>query len=322
MNQILDHQGNQIPIMSSKEWEIKRGRVLEKMQEVMGPLPGKERVCDLDVRVEVEEDCGVYLRQLISYQSEPGARTPAYLLIPKSVNGWKIRIPAVLCLHPTDKIFGHKTVVGLSEKPNRSYAHELAERGFVTLAPSYPLLGEYHPDLNRLGYQSGTMKAIWDNIRGLDLLESLPFVKPNFGSIGHSLGGHNSVFTAAFEQRIQMVVSSCGLDSFLDYKDGDITGWTSDRYMPKLGLYSSTEIPFDFHDIIGALAPRPCFISAPLNDSNFKWQSVDTVAEAASRIYSLYGASGCLNVEHPNCYHDFPKEIREKAYRLLEIELF
>jgi hypothetical protein len=118
------------------------------------------------------------------------------------------------------------------------------------------------------------MKAIWDNIRGLDLLASLPFVKTNgFGAIGHSLGGHNSVYTAAFDERIVVIVSSCGLDSYLDYMEGNIKGWTSERYMPKLLEYPLHEIPFDFHEMIAALAPRWCFISAPLGDTNFKWRA-------------------------------------------------
>src|SRR5262249_45843988 len=156
-----------------------------------------------------------------------------------------------------------------------------------------------------------TMKAVWDNIRGLDLLESLPFVRKNgFGAIGHSLGGHNAVYTAAFDDRIKVVISSCGLDSYRDYMDGNIKGWTSERYMPKLLDYPLAEIPFDFHEIIGTLAPRHCLISAPCGDTNFKWRSVDGIVAAASQIYALYGAPGNLRVEHPNCAHLFPPEMR------------
>jgi hypothetical protein len=63
----------------------------------------------------------------------------------------------VLCTHPTDNIDGHKVVVGLSAKENRSYASELAERGFVTLAPAYPHLASYQPDWEGLGYVSGSI---------------------------------------------------------------------------------------------------------------------------------------------------------------------
>ena len=69
-------------------------------------------------------------------------------------------------------------------------------------------------------YESGTMKGIWNHIRAVDLLESLPEVDPDrIGVIGHSLGGHNALFVAAFDQRIRAVVSSCGFNAFEDYYD-------------------------------------------------------------------------------------------------------
>lgn len=321
MNQLVDRSGTDIPVHSVEDWEKKRADILERMQSVMGPLPGDEKKCDLDVVIDEEADCGSYVRRLISYASEPNGRTPAYLLIPKKALEDGVPCPAVLCPHPTHNVYGFKTVVGLSDRENRSYASELAERGFVTIAPSYPLLADYQPDLKGLGYESGTMKAIWDNMRALDVLDASPFVAPGtYGSVGHSLGGHNSVYTAVFDSRIGVVVSSCGLDSYVDYYDGDLTGWTQERYMPKMADYKDRlhDIPFDFHDMVAALAPRPCLIAAPYDDSNFKWQSVDAVAEAARRVYRLYGVEGLLMVEHPECEHDFPNEIREQAYVLFE----
>jgi len=316
-----DDDGQLRPVESIADWQKRRTMVLAGMQEVMGQLPGKEKCCPLDVKVVEEEDCGSYVRRLITYTSEPGGRVPAYLLIPKKTVAGKEKAPAVLCLHPTDNQIGHKTVVGLGSQPNCQYARELAERGYVALAPSYPLLANYQPDLDKLGYQSGTMKAIWDNICGIDLLESLPFVKPGgVGAIGHSLGGHNAVYTAVFDERIKVVVTSCGLDSYIDYMDGNIKGWTSNRYMPKLLDYRDrlAEIPFDFHEMIGALAPRYCFISAPLRDSNFKWDSVDRIVKAALQTYQLYGVPERLRVEHPDCDHDFPDVIRQMAYRVFD----
>ena len=191
----------------------------------------------------------------------------------------------------------------------------------MTLSPAYPTMGGYDPDLAKLGYQSGTMKAIWDNVRGLDLLDSLPFVKPGkYGAIGHSLGGHNAVYTAVFDDRIQVVISSCGLDSYVDYMGGKIQGWTQPRYMPRLAEYAThlTDVPVDFYEFISALAPRAVFLSAPLKDSNFKWQSVDRIAEASRGVYSLYSATENLQVEHPDCPHDFPESMRGRAYDLLK----
>jgi hypothetical protein len=209
----------------------------------------------------------------------------------------------------------------------RAYGRDLVERGYVVLAPAYPIMADYQPDIKALGYQSGTMKAIWDSIRGIDLLESLPYVrKGKLGAIGHSLGGHNAIYTAVFEPRIKVVVSSCGFDSYLDYDHGNPAswqpqrGWCQTRYMLKLADYHGrlAEIPFDFPELMGALAPRPVFVNAPLHDDNFDWQSVDRCLAAAAAIYRLYGVPENLQVLHPDCQHDFPPAVRDAAYQFLD----
>jgi dienelactone hydrolase len=279
------------------------------------------------MKVEEEVDGGKFVRQLISYSSEPRSRVSAYLLIPKELIKEKKKAPAVLCLHPTNDQIGHGSVVGLGKLPNRSYALELAERGYVTLAPSYPLLAKYQPDLKKLGWESGTLKAVWDNIRGLDLLEELPFVEgKEFATIGHSLGGHNSVYTAVFDDRLKVVVSSCGLDSFVDYYQGNPKnweperGWCQTRYMLKLSQFKNRleEIPFDFHELIGSLAPRKVLICAPKRDGNFRYQSVEKIIASAKPIFQLHGLEENLQVEYPDCEHDFPDASREQAYRLID----
>ena len=321
--------GEVLHVKTTGDWHKRQTEILKGMQKVMGALPDASKRCALDPQVSEEVDCGDYVRRLITYNSEPGSRVPAYLLVPKRALNGGTQAPAVLALHQTHAA-GQKVVVGLGDSPNDEYGVGLVKRGFVVLAPPYTMLANYWPDLKTLGYQSGTMKSIWDNMRGLDYLSTLPFVKTNgFGAMGHSLGGHNSVFTAVFDERIKVVVSSCGLDSFLDYYGGDPKvwmperGWCQLRYMPKLLDYAGRleEIPFDFHELVGALAPRVCFISAPLGDTNFKWRSVAGIASAAKPVYQLFGAPENLHVEHPDCGHLFPMEMREKACRLLEENL-
>jgi dienelactone hydrolase len=330
-NLLLYHTpaGEVLPVKNAADWQKRRAEILAGTQRIMGPLPGVEKRCPLDSRVTEEVDCGDYVRRSVSYASEPGSRVPAYLLVPKRVLAESIKAPAVLALHQTHSA-GQKVVVGLGNSTNDEYGVELVKRGFVVLAPPYAMLANYWPDLKALGYQSGTMKSIWDNIRGLDYLSTLPFVKTNgFGAIGHSLGGHNSVYTAVLDERIKVVVSSCGLDSFLDYYGGDPQvwkperGWCQLRYMPALTNYTGRlpEIPFDFHELIGALAPRVCFISAPLGDTNFKWRSVDEIAKAALPVFQLHRVPQHLQIAHPDCGHLFPPDMREKAYRLLEENL-
>ncbi len=316
------------PVKTIDDWLLRREEIMNGVKAIMGEMPGPEKRSPLDVQLVEQVDCGSYVRRLISYASEPGSRVPAYLLIPKELlDGDGRRAPAVLCLHGTDNEVGHGIIVGIGDRPNRQYAAELAERGYVVLAPSYPLLANYQPSLNELGWSSGTLKAIWDNMRGIDLLQSLPFVEStSLGAIGQSLGGHNSVFTGVWDERLKVIISSCGLDSFLDYYAGDERvwmperGWTQTRYMPRLADYRGRlhEIPFDFHELIAALAPRHVLIIAPLSDENFQSSSVDRVVEAARLVFELYGHAERLQVEHPDCGHDFPDAMREKAYQLLD----
>jgi hypothetical protein len=316
------------PVKTAADWEKRRAEIIAGMRAVMGPFPGNDRRGRLDLKVIEDVDAGAFRRQLITYQSDGDIPTPAYLCIPKDVLAGKRKAAAVLCLHPTDSTHGHKVVMGLGGRKGRAYGKELAERGYVTLSPSYPHLAAYYPNLGGQGFISGTMKAIWDNSRGLDLLTSLDLVdaRRGFGAIGHSLGGHNAIYTAVLDKRITVVASSCGFDSYQDYYGGAERvwyfgkGWCQIRYMPRLSDYRGKlkTIPYDFQELLGALAPRPLFVNSPLGDGNFRHQSVDRCAKAARPIYRLLGAEKRLVIRHPDCGHDFPPEMREEAYRTID----
>ncbi len=269
------------PVATRLDWGYRRRQILSNMSKVMGELPQSDRRVPLDVAIESRQQADGYMRIRLSFAVEPNDRVPAFLLIP---DGLQEPAPALLCLHPTHAL-GKDQICGLGGEASRFYAHELAQQGFVCLAPDYPSFGEYPFDFTAWDdrYDSGTMKAIWNNVRGLDLLESWPLVdKDRIGCIGHSLGGHNALFTAAFDQRIRAVVTSCGFTEFAYYYGGDLTGWTSARYMPKiLREYGAdpTRMPFDFAEVLATIAPRPLFINAPLADDNFAVAGVRTSVE-------------------------------------------
>jgi dienelactone hydrolase len=201
-------------------------------------------------------------------------------------------------------------------------ALELAQRGYVTLAPDYPSLGEHSHDFDADAFASGSMKAIYDNTRAIDLLQSLPEVDPDrIGCIGHSLGGHNSLFTAVFDDRIKAIVTCCGFTRFHRYMGGDLRGWSGPRYMPRIAtIYglSPDRMPFDFAEVVAALAPRAVFIVAPLRDDNFDVEGVRDVVTAAGPIYELLGHARRLRAVYPDAAHDFPAESRQQAYAFLD----
>ncbi|MFN4258137.1 MAG: alpha/beta hydrolase [Gemmataceae bacterium] len=314
-----DEQGKEHVIRTPAEWAKRRQHILASMQLVMGPVPDASRKVPLDVQVTEEVQTDKFSRQKLTFAVEKGDRLHAYLLIPKQRSG---KLPAVLCLHPTSRPLGKGVVVGMGEKLDRAYAVHLAERGYVTLAPDYVNSGDYQFDPYSNGYVSATMKGIWNHMRCVDLLQSLPEVDgERIGVIGHSLGGHNSMFLAVFDERVKCIVSNCGFCSFPRYYKGNLKGWSHDGYMPRIGAVyelKPEKMPFDFTEIVAALAPRPFLASAPVNDHNFDVQGVKDCIAAAQPVYQLLGAGDQLAANYPDCDHNFPPDVRQVAYEWLD----
>lgn len=315
----LDSAGARQPVSNRKTWELRRTSILDRMQQVMGPLSYQPMSPRYEVLEEAKES--TYLRRKIRYLAEGEDWVPAWLLLPGNAK----KAPAVLCLHQTTRI-GKDEPAGLGGKPNLFYARELAERGFVTLAPDYPNFGEYKFDPYANGYASATMKGILNHMRAVDVLQSLRFVdRKAIGVCGHSLGGHNSLFVAAFDPRLRAVVTSCGFTAFPKYFKGDLTGWSHKGYMPRIAdVYgkSPERLPFDFPEILGAIAPRAIFINAPTEDSNFEVSGVrDTVAAARPIFDRIYKEKDALVLQTPSAGHDFPPDTRLNAYRFLQRHL-
>jgi dienelactone hydrolase len=308
------------PIKTPAEWARRREQILACVQQVMGPLPDSRRRVPLDVQVLEERSEPDYIRRKITYVPEPGDRVPAWLLLPRAEG----RRPAMLCLHQTTKL-GKDEPAGLGGLPNLHYAQELAAKGYVCLVPDYPSFGDYAYDFDKSGYASGSMKAVWNNIRGIDLLQSLAQVDPDkIGAIGHSLGGHNAIFTAVFDTRLRAVVSSCGFTGFHQYYGGKLAGWTSPRYMPRIASRYENDpdrVPFDFYELIASVAPKAFFTNSPLADSNFDVTGVRKVMSEAQKVYDLLGASEKLTATYPDAKHDFPPAVREEAYVWLARQL-
>lgn len=320
------------PVKSADDWNKRRAQILEGMQAATGLLPDRTKIAPLDVQESQREDGEGYTRVTLSFAAHlkdaPVDRVPAHLYLPSGVDAAKPR-PAMLVLHQTHPR-GKHDVGSETIAENRGLAAELARRGYVVLAPDYPSFGEYKFDFAaefKAGrYVSGTMKGIFNHMRAVDLLSERKEVdKERIGVIGHSLGGHNAMFLAAFDERLKVVVTSCGWTPFEDYYDGKIAGWTSDRYMPRLReVYKldAKQVPFDFYEVVAAIAPRAFFSNSPVGDSNFDVRGVKKTMPVAAEVYKLLlkdnRVEERLVARYPECGHDFPPEVREEAYKFID----
>ena len=318
---VIGADGKPSPVPDLATWQKRREHILANMQKVMGPLPGAERKVPLDIKVISEDTLGNVVRKKITYAAEKGDRVPAYLLMPKNATG---KLPAMLCLHQTTKI-GKDEPAGLGERENLASGLHLARRGYVTLCPDYPTLGENETDSAKLGYTSTTMKAIWNHMRGIDLLQSLPEVDgERIGAIGHSLGGHNSLFVAAFDPRVKVAVSSCGFTSFPKYYAGNLKGWAGPRYMPTIETQYNLDpkkMPFDFSEILAVIAPRAIFVNAPIEDHNFEVSGVRDCEATARPVFDLHDAGRSLAIIYPPGKHNFLPSETVQAYTFIDRHL-
>lgn len=325
-----DASGNKKPVKAAADWQRKRQQILLGMEEAMGKLPDRKHLPALDPVFTDSFKTATYTRYTINFAVAENERLPAYLYVPHQKSKKK-RLAAMVVLHGTGDL-GKQLVDGRSPRNNRANAKELALRGYVVIAPDYPSFGDLKDyDFDQDRYESGTMAGIFNHMRCVDLLQARKEVDPErIGVIGHSLGGHNAMFVGAFDTRLKVIVASSAWTPF-DYYDigeaaiktygGRLGPWAQKRYMPLLRekyQLDSKQIPFDFPEVIAALAPRAFFSVAPLKDSNFDVAGVREGIAAASRVYQFLKVPHKLQVRYPDAGHDFPSPERLEAYRYID----
>ena len=314
--------------VTAQNWPAHRERVLSGVWKVFGAMP-KEKV-PLDLQVVSEVDCGTYVRRKISIRVQPGDRMPAYLLIPKGI---KARAPAIICFYGTTSGAGKETTVGLSggrpgtlPEKNRDYAVWMVEAGFVAFAADYLRDGErvkpgrrpydttdfyeQFPDWSIHG------KDAWDTMRAVDYLQSLDFVDGDrIGMLGHSYGGHSTIFTTALEPRIKAAVANGPVSDFIHHGMHWAVpkGGGNSQSLPAMRPYVLDQMlpqPVTFYEFTSLIAPRPLLVGQavgerrPMEEENHA---------AVKQVYEALGAPEKVRYVWYPGDHDFPPAMREAA---------
>jgi len=324
--------GSLLPIKTADDWAKRRSQILEGMQQATGPLPSRENLPGFDVKITDDIRLHGVRRLTMTIAVDADDRLPLDLYLPQSIADSidvkqllqadaSKKVAAVVALHPTGP--AGKRIVAGEGKAGRQYGVEMAQRGYVVIAPDYPSFGDYDKyDFASDKFISGTMKGIFNHMRCVDFLSAMKFVDSNhIGAIGHSLGGHNAIFLGVFDERVKVIVSSCGWCPFHDYYGGKIAGWTSDRYMPLLKEKYNLDpdkVPFDFYELIAALAPRTFVSVSPVEDSNFDINGVKKAIPVAGSIYAMLKARSELILLTPDCDHNFPTDMRLQSYGVMD----
>jgi dienelactone hydrolase len=303
---------------SAPAWPAWRAATLDRVRAALGPVP---EPAPLNAEVVERRDEGAFTLEKVLYDSEPFATVPAWLLVPKGIAPGERR-PAVLCAHGHGR--GKDDVVGLlpagpPEEVARQrrriadhsydYARQLACRGYVCLAPDWRAFGErqapagwlrsYNDGCDMLylayGYFGFTLLGLdlWDAMRGLDLLQGLPYVEATrLGVVGLSFGGTMATFLAALDERVRCAVISCYLSTIGDaLSHRGRANTCGSQFVP--GLLNVGDIA----SVAGLIAPRPCLVEIGERDACFVLEDARRAYTDLERIYHSAGASDRLDVD-------------------------
>jgi hypothetical protein len=148
-------------------------------------------------------------------------------------------------------------------------------------------------------------KMLYDAMRAVDILASLPYVDPGrIGAIGHSLGAKETLYLAAFDPRIKAAVASEGGLGFRS------TNWDAPWYLGP--AIREEDFSLNHHQLLALIAPRPFLVVAGETgpgaaDGDRSWPFI----EAALPVWRLYGEPTRLGLLNHHKGHTIPPPVAE-----------
>ena len=204
----------------------------------------------------------------------------------------------------------------------------LARAGYAVLAYDQSgfgsRMGEIGPFYDRYPHWSQMGRLVEDARAAIDALEKDPLVDPRrIYLFGFSLGATVGIYTASLDPRVQGVVSICGFTPMRTDTPGPkgrpgtggVARYSYERpLIPRLGLFVGHEaqIPYDFHELLAMIAPRPVLVVQPELDRDAIPADVRAAVQEARKVYGLYGAAARLALEEPWDYNRLPNKTQDQ----------
>jgi hypothetical protein len=292
---------------SQEEWLDRAARLKKQILVSAGlwPAPAKTH---LQPTIFGKVDRGDHTVEKVYFESYPGFYVTGNLYRPKNVSG---KIPAVLCPH------GHWTYGRLENQQLNSgpaRAASFARQGYIAF--SYDMVGyndsaaishrfaaghrenvvdrESLWSVNLLGLQ------LWNSIRSIDFLLTLPEVDPErVACTGESGGGTQTFLLTAVDDRVKLS-APVNMVSFL------MQGGSVCENAPNLRIDTNNV------EIASLAAPRPMMMVSATGD----WTKNMMASEypAVGRIYKLFDAEDKLTAIQIDAAHNYNQPSREAVY--------
>jgi len=286
---------------SREAWETHAAALRRAILVSSGLWPMPERT-PLNAHVEPAAEHDDYLVEKVYFESRPGVLVTGNLYRPKGGGPF----PGVACPH------GHWESGRLEDGTRGSVPARcitLARMGMVVF--SYDMVG-YVDSLQfpNHGWEDPVQKLyglhpfafqLWNSLRVVDFLASLPYVDPdNLACTGASGGGTQTFALQAVEPRIKVGAP-------VNMISHTMQGGCMCENAPILRINASNM------EIGALMAPRPMLMVSTAGD----WTRLTPRVEfpAIRRIYAFYDAAGRLENQHFDYPHNYNEDSRTAMYR-------
>jgi cephalosporin-C deacetylase-like acetyl esterase len=301
-------------ISTTDNWKIKSDSIKRTILTIIGDLPAYDKIQNINLENERTFEKDLRKAEMLVDQ-----KLIAHLTYPATKKG---KTPVVIYLHAYEDAngynwpgyYGYDTGVG----------ERLAQKGFLAVEFDqfgYGLRNKdcgidfyiEHKNESALGVMIQDVRKIIDALYLVDWVD-----KDRIMVAGYSLGGMVGLYASAFDNRIHSVASACGFGSMRMDVHGDQTEGIK-RYshlrptIPDLGLFLGNEkrIPYDFHEILALIAPRPVLILAPKQDQDWFHEDVEICYSEAKKVFDLYGKKEHISLISPDDFNRYPPEYQE-----------
>lgn len=290
---------------SLDEWRLRRTHLRTQILTAAGLQPMLPKA-PLHPRRFDSVDKGDFLVEKVLLETIPGYYLAGNLYLPKNIQGGKI--PAVLVAH------GHWKHGRIHDAPDYSVpalCANLAAQGYAAFA--YDMVG--YNDTRQTPHSFGKSELeqqwgfsplglqLWNSIRSLDFLESLPFVDgKRIAVTGASGGATQSLLLAAVDDRLAASVPVCMVSATFQ---GDCVC----EEAPGLRLGTNNM------EIAALMAPKPMLLLS--SEKDWTKRTPQEEFPAIQTIYRLYGHADEVSSVQIDSGHNYNRRSREEAYRFL-----
>ena len=285
------------------DWQAQRSRIRQQILTSAGLVPFPEKH-SLNARRTSRKQHGNFYIEKVVIEPLPGFHLAGNLYVPVKASA-NHKVPAVVVPHGHWK-HGRAHQTAVYSVP--ALCANLAAQGYVAFA--YDMIG--YGDTRQLPHHFGDSASeqlwsfspmglqLWDSIRALDFLESLPEVDSNhIGVTGSSGGGTQAFLLAAVDDRIKAAAP-------VDMVSATFQGDDACEVAPGLRIGTNNV------EIAAMMAPKPMLLVSSTHD----WSRNTPMEEFPSvrSIYALFGRPDLVTFAQVDAEHNFNQASRESVY--------